>query len=327
MNIGLISTCFTERAVTKVINCPCLAATENVEHIRNEDGSIPLHDFAALRARCLALRDVLLPDEIWPGFQEWHVVGDDVAAHCSIALLAFRRGILPLVTAPIHRHLMSDNGILRHVTKQYLRDLRERWMFDPDALERHRLSRIFRSRLIELQFAVWLEAQSHTIVGLEATRKGPDIETQSTNGVPNAFELKFIGMVDDDFDRIVKTMAGLRAGGAVSVYQPINYLLFRAYEAAKQLAGSLGNKNVVIVIDEIAWISRFDMQVRNRWIDWNNPQFIQPDDAFNLFLASQRGGAPTGGDLYDAISAIDRIMIFRQDDAFQFSLEMDFAFG
>lgn len=301
-----------------------MAATENVEHIRNEDGSIPLRDFAALRTRCLALRDVLLPDDIWHRFQEWHVAGDDVAAHCSIALLAFYRGILPAVTAPIHRYLMSGNGtLLPGVTKQYLRDLRERWMFDSEAIERNRLSRIFRSRLIELQFALRLEDQSHTIIGLEATRKGSDIETQSEDGVTNAFELKFIGMVDDDFDRIVRTMAGQRAGGAVSVYQPINYLLFRAYEAARQLASSSGKKNVVIVIDEIAWTSRFDMQVRNRWIDWKRPHFIQPDDAFNSFLSGQRAAGPSETDLYDAISAIDKIMIFRQDYAFQFKLELD----
>jgi hypothetical protein len=309
------------------INCSCLAATDNVEHIRNEDGSIPLHDFAALRARCLALRDVLLPDDIWPEFQKWHVAGDDVAAHCSIALLAFCRGILPSVTAPIHRYLMSNEGILPLVAKQYLRDLRERWMFDPNAIERNRLSRIFRGRLIELQFALWLEAQSHTIIGLEATRKGPDIETESANGIRNAFELKFIGMVDDDFDRIVKTMAGLRAGGAVSVYQPVNYLLFRTYEAANQLASSPMRKNVVIVIDEIAWTSRFDLQVRNRWINWDSPQFIEPDDGFNSFLGSQRGGAPSETALYDAISAINRIMIFRQDYAFQFRLELDVNIG
>ena len=311
----------------KPINCLCMAATGNVEHIQNKDGSIPLLDFAALRPHCLALRDVLLPDDTWPRFQEWHVAGDNVAAHCSIALLAFRRGILPSVTAPIHRYLMSDNGILPLVTKQYLQDLRETWMLHPEAIERNRLSRIFRGRLIELQFAAWLEAQSQTIIGLEAIRKGPDVEAQSENGVLNAFELKFIGMVDDDFNRIVRTMAGMRTGGAMSVYQPINYLLFRAYEAAKQHASTPGKKNAVIVIDEIAWTSRFDMQVRNRWIDWNGPQFIEPDHAFNSFLASQRGGAPSGSDLCDAISAIDRIMIFRQDYAFQFKLELDVNIG
>jgi len=316
-----------KEAVTKVTNCPCITATDNIEHIRNEDGSIPLHDFAALRGRCLALRDVLLPVDIWPRFEKWHVAGDDVAGHCSIALLAFRRGILSSITAPLHRYLMSESGILPLVTKQYLRDLRERWMFDPDAIERNRLSRIFRGRLIELQFAAWLEARSHTIVGLEATRKGPDIETQSANGVPQAFELKFIGMVDEDFDGIVRAMAGLRAGGAVSVYQPINYLPFRAYEAAKQLASIRGEKNVVIVIDEIAWTSRFDMQVRKRWVDWNSPHFIEPDDAFNSFLANQRGGAPTESDLYDAISSVDKITIFRQDYAFQFKPELSVDIG
>jgi hypothetical protein len=65
-------------------------------------------------------------------------------------------------------------------------------MFDADPLGRHQLSRIFRGRLIELQFASWLESQSHTVVGLEATRSaadaaGPDIQALSASGQTHAF--------------------------------------------------------------------------------------------------------------------------------------------
>ena len=67
---------------------------------------------------------------------------------------------------------MRSNG-----SSQYIADLEEKRMFDADPSERHRLSRIFRGRLVELQFASNLEHQSHVIVGLEAHGAGPDIET------------------------------------------------------------------------------------------------------------------------------------------------------
>ena len=155
------------------ITCACMAATDDIEMQREPDGRIPLQGFSLLRDKCQALREILVPEQIWSQFREWHSVPDQVANHSSIVLLAFRRGLLPHVTGPIHRHLMSSSGILCSASRQYLNDLQERWMFDSNPVERHRLSRIFRGRLVELQFASWLESQSHTIVGLEAAGTSP----------------------------------------------------------------------------------------------------------------------------------------------------------
>ena len=57
------------------------------------------------------------------------------------------------VTGPVHRYLLTETGISPNARKQYVKDLREKWMLDPDPCERHRLSRTFRGRLIELQYA------------------------------------------------------------------------------------------------------------------------------------------------------------------------------
>lgn len=195
-------------AIDTNITCACMAAINDVEMVREPGGQIPLQGFTALRENCLALREILVPEQIWPQFRQWHSSPDDVASHSSVVLLAFRRGYLPRVTAPIHRYLMSSAGILPSVSRQYVKDLREKWMLDADPIERHRLSRIFRGRLIELQFASWLESQSHTIVGLEAIREGPDIETLSESGQVSAFEVKFFGMEDRDFRVLLRSMGG-----------------------------------------------------------------------------------------------------------------------
>jgi hypothetical protein len=307
------------------IICACVAATNDVEHIREADGRIPLEEFGDLRDKCLALLEILIPDETWPQFREWHTLPDDAASHSSVILLAFRRGYLPRLTGPVHRYLMSPAGILPSVSKQYVKDLRERWMFDADPVERNRLSRIFRGRLIELQFASWLESQSHRIVGMEATRKGPDIETLSESGEANAFEVKFFGMEDGDFRVLLRSMGGYPAGGAVSPYQAINYLLFRVYEAARQLRATSGRKTAVVVIDELSWF-RFDMQLRGNWIDWENPRFIAPDDHWNQFLSLQQRRYPDlPNDLVHMIRGIDSVKIFRQNAAFEFRLEKEFS--
>ena len=70
-------------------------------------------------------------------------------------------------------------------------------MFDADPAQRNRLSRMLAVDL-ELQFASWLESQGHTIVGLEATGGGLDIETRSESTQTHAFEVKFIGIEDGD---------------------------------------------------------------------------------------------------------------------------------
>ena len=304
--------------------CACLAATTDIELVRDPDGRIPLGDFQALREQCIALRLVLLPDTIWPQFLKWHEMPDDVASHSSILLLAFRRGYLPCITAPIHRYLLSSTGVLPNVSKQYLQDLREKWMFDEEPLVRHQQSRIYRGKLLELQFASWLESQGHTVVGLEATRKGPDIETIAGTGEAQAFEVKFFGMEDNDFGIMVKSMGGHPAGGAISAYQPINYLLFRVYEAARQLKNFAGRKTVVIIIDEIGWF-RFDMQVRGNWINWANPQFIAPDETWNEFMSHQQKRYPDLlNDLAETVRGIDRIQVFRQNAAFEFRLEREY---
>jgi hypothetical protein len=168
---------------------------------------------------------------------------------------------------------MSPTGVPQTTSKQYVKNLRERWMFDRDPVERNRLSRIFRGMLIELQFTAWLESQCHEIVGMEAYRKRPDIETVSADGA-TSFEVKFFGVEDGDFRILLKSMnGGEPAGTSVSLYEPIHYMLLRLYHAAIQLRLAKGRKTAVIVIDEMGWW-RFQMQFMGNWIDWDNPKFI-----------------------------------------------------
>src|SRR5262249_42079873 len=65
-----------------------------------------LETFAAVRSRCPALHQILVPDEVWPDFQQWHCQpADKVDFHQSILLLAMERGHLHRVTSAVHRYL------------------------------------------------------------------------------------------------------------------------------------------------------------------------------------------------------------------------------
>ena len=120
-------------------------------------------------------------------------------------------------------------------------------------------------------------------------------------------------------------MAGLPAGGFVCPYRAINYLLFRVYEAAHQLKTAIGSRCVVIVIDELAW-HRFQVQIKENWIDWVCPHFINPDGVWNEFLAHHEKHYPgLPSDVATTIRAIDSIMVFRQKHDFEFHLERTFS--
>jgi hypothetical protein len=209
--------------------------------------------FGEIRARCPALRKILVPNSIWQEFQGWCDRLDGMAIQQSELLMAHQRGSLGRVTSPIHRYLLQSEMVRTDARKQYTKDLQETWLGDLELLERHRKWRMFHGRVAELQFAEWLEEHSYTITGLEALREGPDVEAVSRNGLNCTFEVKFIGSENADLEMLVKSIKGEPSGDFVSPYAAINYLTFRVYEAARQFQTASTNRTVVLIIDKAAW--------------------------------------------------------------------------
>jgi hypothetical protein len=290
--------------------------------------ALPLRDqsliasFSEARARCPALRKILVPDSIWQEFQGWCDRLDETAVQQSVLLIAHQRGSLGRVTSPIHRYLLQSETVRADARKQYTEDLQETWLGDLELLERHRKWKMFHGRVAELQFAERLEEHSYTITGLEALREGPDVESVSPNGLRGEFEVKFIGSQDAEFEMQVKSIKGERSGDFVSPYAAINYLTFRVYEAAKQLQRAGTNGTVVLIIDEIAW-PRFELQLKERWIDWTRARFVGTD-GWDKFLARQHKEYPgLPDDLAETIRTINSIWILRQSSEFEFCRRYD----
>jgi hypothetical protein len=291
----------------------------------SHDGSheTSLEILASVRSICPVLREVFLPDKVWSEFQDWHRNPDNVAHHRSVILLALERGHLDRVTSAIHRYLTNAGSICSGVRQQYLKDLQERWMFQVDAIDRHQKFRIFLGRLTELQVAEWLEERAWVITGLEALREGADIEAKANTGAGSAFEVKFIGSEDKDFGMILQSLAGEPVAGPVSPYSAMNYLLFRVYEAAKQLARTTNGRIAVVVVEDLTWF-RFDIQLKDGWTDWANPKFFNNDPAWQEFIEEQRHRFPNvPTDLSMTLAEVDAVWIVRQSYGYQFNLEYE----
>jgi hypothetical protein len=302
--------------------CACHTAQADDNTLEDEI-ALAMGELEYIRENCPALHSLFLPDDVWTDFKAWHSEPDRVAAHRSMLLLALQRGHLARLTGPIHRYLIESDAMRSDVRLQYVRDMRERWMLDGDPLERHRKSRRFTGRIVELQLAEWLEAQDWVIVGLEALREGPDIEARSASGTDTAFEVKSIGTEDGDFEITLRSLAEGPTGGPFSPYVAINYLLFRAYEAAKQLARFDGYRIAVVVIDEVTWW-RFDFQLKNSWIDWSNPSFLNNDPAWETFLVEQESRYPQiRTELPAVIKAVDAIWIMKRSYGYGYRLEYE----
>lgn len=244
-------------------------------------GSSLLNTFAAVRERCPAINQLLVPDEIWPKYRNWHLWSDGEAHHESTLFLALDRGYLSSITSPMHRFLLESGRINSRVTKQYINDLQEDWIDDSDSLKRHKRFRIFQGRVVELQCAEWLERHGWEISDLEAFgEESPDIEAKSANGDLTAFEVKFIGQDDDGFGTVLKGFSGENAYERRSPYCAANYLLYQVYQSAKQLQGAHATTRIaLIVIDGPTWHT-FKIQLKDGWIDWKNPTFIEGYDPF-----------------------------------------------
>jgi hypothetical protein len=281
-------------------------------------GSSLLDTFAAVREKCPALKELFVPDEIWPKFYNWHLWSDDEAHHESALLLALGRGHLSSITSPVHRYLLDSGRINPRVRKQYINDLQEKWMDYSDPLERHEKFRMFYGRVVELQCAEWLERHGWGISDLEAFReKGSDIEANNASGDLTAFEVKFIGQDDDGFGTILKGYRGEDAYGRSSLDLAANYLLYRVYQSAEQLQRSAASTRIALVVIDDTY-DTFERLLKGRWINWANPTFV---NVYDPFIEREREKNPNlDTELKVILGSINDVWILKRSSGNQFQL-------
>ena len=95
-----------------------------------------LETLAHVRDECAALKEVLIPDGVWPRYKSFCSADPDQAHHAPVAYLAFQRRHLARLTGPIHLFCLKDDAPHPSLTKQYRNDLVERWMFQEEVKQR-----------------------------------------------------------------------------------------------------------------------------------------------------------------------------------------------
>ena len=232
------------------------------------------------------------------------------------------------VTSAVHQYLITEGRPRPDVRKQYLKDFRERWMQYDDPNERHRKSRAFFGKMAELQCAEWLESQGWTISGLEAYGAVHDIEPSRGDCGVTAFEVKYIGVEDNDFAKIVKSLTGQDAGGPVSPQAAANFVLFKTYDAAKQL-----QKLVVAVSLRSLWMRRHGGGSRCSLGEIGLAGLIL--GSFLMTVGAGKDSWPgkllnaparystIATDLQPVLQRLDAIWILRRLDGYQYHLEVE----
>jgi len=280
--------------------------------------------FGDIRLSCPALRQVLLPDDAWPLVVAAERRAPDAAFHASYLLLAFERGCLERVTAPVHRFLLRGDQIDPRLTAQYRQDLQERWLGEHDEVERHERFRQFFGKIVELQLAHWMADRDFRITGLEALGDDADIVAESPSRRLCSFEVKYIGRETNDFREVMRSLAGEPSGEPISPYTAANYLLFRIYEAARRLQGCRGAPVVAVAIDALSW-HRFQVPLRGGWINWNAPGFLQAPDEWHQFLLAQRRRYPDLDVELGAVISRVSLWVLRATDDYDYVLEHEAA--
>lgn len=287
----------------------------------------PIRDsFAAVRQNCPALREVLLPDPAWQLVSDRMDEPSDPSMHCSCLLLAYKRGVLAKITAPIHRFLLIDEQPHKNFTSQYRKDLQELWIIESDPTKRHERFRRFFGKLVELLVCQTITEWEWTVTGLEALGACADIIAVSPENMTNSLSVKYIGQSTYDFEQYLSAPLVGSTTGVGSPYDAINYLLFRIYESAYQLHKFPPSKIAIIVIDALTW--HVFEEPLEKWVCWTQPAFLHGSCNWDNFLQRQYGRYPTiRRDLSEIVRTLNRILVFEMNSQYEFVLKHDEQLG
>jgi len=277
----------------------------------------------SVRERCGALREILVPDDVWEAFKQANTGKLDEAQHKSTLLLALQRNYLNRITSPIHRYLMDGEKPKEDLDPNYKRDLQEHWMFETGYKKRHKAGKRYLGKPTELFCAEWLEDQGWEILNLAALGGDTDIEAKSPYYVDCAIEVKYVGQEDKIFLTTVKSLSGRGGAGTSSLSVASNFLLFKVYEAAKQLEKCNKFRIAILVISNMTW-GFVDIPLNENWMCWQSPRFLNGDPGWSQFLKEKRQEkkySDIENDLAETLRSLKELWIVRENDGFQYSLQ------
>lgn len=299
------------------IKCTCSTPPSNEEtHIE---------DFLNLRSTCPALKEIFIPNHLLQEFSINIRQAPNKASHQSILFLAYKNGYLNKLTLPVHRYLLEGSNVSTLASSSYKSALQEKWFFYGNELSLHQKARGYRGKLTELQCAEWLEDNQYEIINLEALNGKHDIEAINSNLESCVFEVKFIGRDDNVFLKTHKLDASDNIN-TFSLYQASDFLLIKAYDAAKQFSSKISDKKhiALIVIENVSW-PQFEQVVKDDWLNLDSPKFLEdnPSVSWRNFIKKLDLLDQTKLKIIPGI--LDELWIMSESDGFAKKLEKNYT--
>jgi hypothetical protein len=313
---------FSDLTTIKYKSMSCVCEQEVLEQFCEKRS---LTDFYELRKGCRALNKILIPDDKLEEHQNFCEHPPDSAFHQSIAFIAFKQGYIRALTKIIHHYCLDGEEIHNSLTNQYRKDLRETWGFAKETKDRFKKFRQFQGRINELLFCAWLETQGWQIKAMEVHGGCCDVEANKVGDNLVAFEVKSIGHEDLLFELELEAFEGDGVScGSIDVYEPLNYLIFRVYEAAQQLfklKSEATRKAVIIILSD--YDMNYKIPLKEDWVNWSNPKFLEKKNVIDVgdFIKKKRKENPSlDQDIIKYINAINDMWFFKM--APEFNLEL-----
>lgn len=128
------------------------------------------------------------------------------------------------------------------------------------------------------------------------------------------------GRLDDEFLSTIKSLSGRGGSFDLSLYATSDFLLFKAYTAAKQLETNTNNSMACLVISCITWPFVYRILDKN-WMKWKTPKFFNNDPEWQNFFKEKKKNYPEiDKDLHLTINSLNKLYILK-DDNFNYSLK------
>lgn len=303
----------TELRINILVDCVCVTDGAKTNHD-------PITRFKYIRDHCPILREIIFPDNIWPGIIQTILDMPDEVSHRPVTFLAVKRGYIANITIPLHALVFGGDASHLKITRQYLKDLQETWILKTDLKQRFEKHKIFQGRLQELTFAHMLSNLGFRLLNLEAWGGPFDIECEDPANGDFVIEVKFVGQSPEDFALMADAFKNKGVASArISPHDPVNYSIVRLLECCEKLNKCHEKRIAVIVLQDY---SNFEIALKENWINWSHPEFIHPTQNFHHFLSSEKNARLIEKSSASRwpIGAVDEIWWVEASDSFELQI-------
>ncbi len=283
-----------------------------------------LASFMRARDTSPVVKQLFVPDSSLPKFQDFHLKWDEKAFHRAVSFVANKRGNLDALCRPLQDIIFDRFGGVAALTKQYRKDLEETWYRADEHGQRQARCNKFMGKVLEFHAAAFVERhygwQTESMEAFQVSVLSPDVLCSTNSNEKIAIACKSLCQSPEVFDLTVQ--AGSNNGvsvGWLSIYSPIDYLLFRICEGAWSLKQFADGYRIVMV--PLLHAANFKLQLDDNWIDFSDLQFLNRDAQMVEFWRTRQAERDRAVETLRTMSGhVDGIVICDIGNDFEFTV-------